>query len=91
MRFLPGKTVRSQELQAHRPSRHRLRAVDLAVLGIWVAAAVMFLLSPNFKRSRLQAEEATRKQDYMDPVETIPGFRHLYSYSTDTSGKRSYF
>jgi len=27
-------------------------------------------------------------EEYMDPIETIPGFRHLYSYSPGESGTR---
>ena len=146
MRFLPGGAARSPKVGPRAQFERRLRTAEFTVLGVWFVAAVLLFMSPNFTRSRLQAEEATRAQDrfvvcqaieqythdrqtapesfddliqfkylstipvdpvtheklllpdcvggpeeYMDPVETIPGFRHLYSCSTDTSGKRSYF
>ena len=143
MRFLPGRAARLAKVRPRAPFERRLRAVGVVVLGMWIVAAVTFLMSPNFRVSRLEAEEGADRfvicqaieqytrdrhtapesfddliqfkyisavpvdpltheklllpdcvggpEEYMDPVETIPGFRHLYSYSTDTSGKRSYF
>ena len=118
-----------------------MRAIELTVLAMWIVAAVT-LFAPNFRVSKLQAEEATRAQgrlvcqaieqytrdkntapesfndliqfkyisavpvdpvvheklslpacvggpeEYMDPVETIPAFSRLYSYSRGTSAER---